>query len=213
MHWTDCGKLSRVINVVRAILFEPKSLGEFNSLQSRIPWINKCKLGVDTASMKYNAICHYFYSFRILLKHYGVSKPGATPTVFARLLSAVFDIENKEKLEAASESEPRWKQQGKHRWKESQQSKSEIPAMMSHELERHWTLPPLTDTLKSTQSTPEQQSILLNMSTSSELLLAIISGWPTSSKIEPSFPASTTMRLNVRDTVTLFYLNKRRRRR
>ncbi|MFA0502875.1 hybrid sensor histidine kinase/response regulator, partial [Vibrio sp. 10N.222.46.A1] len=32
MNWTDCGKLSRVINGECAILFEPKSLGEFSTL-------------------------------------------------------------------------------------------------------------------------------------------------------------------------------------
>ncbi|WP_284070386.1 histidine kinase dimerization/phospho-acceptor domain-containing protein, partial [Vibrio crassostreae] len=68
----------------------------------------------------------------------------------------------------------------------------------------------LIDTLKSTSLNEEQQSILLNMSTSSELLLAIISDVLDFSKIESGCFSLAPQWSNASDTVT-FVLSEQKK--
>ncbi|MCZ8500908.1 ATP-binding protein [Vibrio lentus] len=208
MNWNDCGKLSRVINGECAILFEPKSLGEFNSLHPIVlDQINSVLItGLDSGLTQ--SVIIFIHSNT---KHFSI-ETKATLNRFRPLIErAVFDIENKEKLEATVRERTAELVNARKEAEEANKAKSEFLAMMSHELRTPLNaIIGLIDTLKSTELTEEQQSILLNMSTSSELLLAIISDVLDFSKIESGCFSLAPQWNNVRDTVT-FVLSEQRK--
>ncbi|MCB5358658.1 ATP-binding protein [Vibrio lentus] len=208
MNWNDCGKLSRVINGECAILFEPKSLGEFNSLHPIVlDQINSVLItGLDSGLTQ--SVIIFIHSNT---KHFSI-ETKATLNRFRPLIErAVFDIENKEKLEATVRERTAELVNARKEAEEANKAKSEFLAMMSHELRTPLNaIIGLIDTLKSTELTQEQQSILLNMSTSSELLLAIISDVLDFSKIESGCFSLAPQWNNVRDTVT-FVLSEQRK--
>ncbi|MFA0014918.1 response regulator [Vibrio lentus] len=208
MKWNDCGKLSRVINGECAILFEPKSLGEFNSLHPIIlDQINSVLItGIDSGLTQ--SVIIFIHSNT---KHFSI-ETKATLNRFRPLIErAVFDIENKEKLEATVRERTAELVNARKEAEEANKAKSEFLAMMSHELRTPLNaIIGLIDTLKSTALTQDQQSILLNMSTSSELLLAIISDVLDFSKIESGCFSLAPQWNNVRDTVT-FVLSEQRK--
>ncbi|MFS1905987.1 ATP-binding protein [Vibrio lentus] len=208
MNWDDCGKLSRVINGECAILFEPKSLGEFNSLHPIVlDQINSVLItGLDSGLTQ--SVIIFIHSNT---KHFSI-ETKATLNRFRPLIErAVFDIENKEKLEATVRERTAELVNARKEAEEANKAKSEFLAMMSHELRTPLNaIIGLIDTLKSTKLTEEQQSILLNMSTSSELLLAIISDVLDFSKIESGCFSLAPQWNNVRDTVT-FVLSEQRK--
>ncbi|OED60256.1 hybrid sensor histidine kinase/response regulator [Vibrio tasmaniensis ZS-17] len=208
MNWNDCGKLSRVINGECAILFEPKSLGEFNSLHPIVlDQINSVLItGLDSGLTQ--SVIIFIHSNT---KHFSI-ETKATLNRFRPLIErAVFDIENKEKLEATVRERTAELVNARKEAEEANKAKSEFLAMMSHELRTPLNaIIGLIDTLKSTKLTEEQQSILLNMSTSSELLLAIISDVLDFSKIESGCFSLAPQWNNVRDTVT-FVLSEQRK--
>lgn len=200
MIWNDHGKLSRVINGECAILFEPKSLGEFNTLHPIVlDQINSVLItGIDSGLTQ--SVIIFIHSNT---KHFSI-ETKATLNRFRPLIErAVFDIENKEKLEATVRERTAELVTARKDAERANKAKSEFLAMMSHELRTPLNaIIGLIDTLKSTQLTEEQQSILLNMSTSSELLLAIISDVLDFSKIESGCFSLAPQWSNVRDTVT-----------
>ncbi|MFA0405067.1 ATP-binding protein [Vibrio sp. 10N.222.52.C12] len=200
MLWTDCGKLSRVINGECAILFEPKSLGEFNSLHPIVlDQINSVLItGIDSGLTQ--SVIIFVHSNT---KHFSI-ETKATLNRFRPLIErAVFDIENKEKLEATVRERTAELVTARKDAERANKAKSEFLAMMSHELRTPLNaIIGLIDALKSTQLNEEQQSILLNMSTSSELLLAIISDVLDFSKIESGCFSLAPQWTNIRDTVT-----------
>lgn len=208
MKWNDCGKLSRVINGECAILFEPKSLGEFNSLHPIVlDQINSVLItGIDSGLTQ--SVIIFIHSNT---KHFSI-ETKATLNRFRPLIErAVFDIENKEKLEATVRERTAELVNARKEAEEANKAKSEFLAMMSHELRTPLNaIIGLIDTLKSTALTQDQQSILLNMSTSSELLLAIISDVLDFSKIESGCFSLAPQWNNVRDTVT-FVLSEQRK--
>ncbi|MFA0144690.1 ATP-binding protein [Vibrio lentus] len=208
MNWNDCGKLSRVINGECAILFEPKSLGEFNSLHPIVlDQINSVLItGLDSGLTQ--SVIIFIHSNT---KHFSI-ETKATLNRFRPLIErAVFDIENKEKLEATVRERTAELVNARKEAEEANKAKSEFLAMMSHELRTPLNaIIGLIDTLKSTELTQDQQSILLNMSTSSELLLAIISDVLDFSKIESGCFSLAPQWNNVRDTVT-FVLSEQRK--
>lgn len=208
MKWNDCGKLSRVINGECAILFEPKSLGEFNSLHPFVlDQINSVLItGIDSGLTQ--SVIIFIHSNT---KHFSI-ETKATLNRFRPLIErAVFDIENKEKLEATVRERTAELVNARKEAEEANKAKSEFLAMMSHELRTPLNaIIGLIDTLKSTALTQDQQSILLNMSTSSELLLAIISDVLDFSKIESGCFSLAPQWNNVRDTVT-FVLSEQRK--
>ncbi|MFA0097414.1 ATP-binding protein [Vibrio splendidus] len=208
MNWSDCGKLSRVINGECAILFEPKSLGEFNSLHPIIlDQINSVLItGIDSGLTQ--SVIIFIHSNT---KHFSV-ETKATLNRFRPLIErAVFDIENKEKLEATVRERTAELVTARKDAERANKAKSEFLAMMSHELRTPLNaIIGLIDTLKSTPLNDEQQSILLNMSTSSELLLAIISDVLDFSKIESGCFSLAPQWSNVRDTVT-FVLSEQKK--
>lgn len=200
MIWNDHGKLSRVINGECAILFEPKSLGEFNTLHPIVlDQINSVLItGIDSGLTQ--SVIIFIHSNT---KHFSI-ETKVTLNRFRPLIErAVFDIENKEKLEATVRERTAELVTSRKDAERANKAKSEFLAMMSHELRTPLNaIIGLIDTLKSTQLTEEQQSILLNMSTSSELLLAIISDVLDFSKIESGCFSLAPKWSNVRDTVT-----------
>lgn len=208
IKWNDCGKLSRVINGECAILFEPKSLGEFNSLHPIVlDQINSVLItGIDSGLTQ--SVIIFIHSNT---KHFSI-ETKATLNRFRPLIErAVFDIENKEKLEATVRERTIELVNARKEAEEANKAKSEFLAMMSHELRTPLNaIIGLIDTLKSTALTQDQQSILLNMSTSSELLLAIISDVLDFSKIESGCFSLAPQWNNVRDTVT-FVLSEQRK--
>lgn len=208
IKWNDCGKLSRVINGECAILFEPKSLGEFNSLHPIVlDQINSVLItGIDSGLTQ--SVIIFIHSNT---KHFSI-ETKATLNRFRPLIErAVFDIENKEKLEATVRERTAELVNARKEAEEANKAKSEFLAMMSHELRTPLNaIIGLIDTLKSTALTQDQQSILLNMSTSSELLLAIISDVLDFSKIESGCFSLAPQWNNVRDTVT-FVLSEQRK--
>ena len=208
MTWTDCGKLSRVINGECAILFEPKSLGEFNSLHPIVlDQINSVLItGIDSGLTQ--SVIIFIHSNT---KHFSI-ETKATLNRFRPLIErAVFDIESKEKLEATVRERTAELVTARKDAERANKAKSEFLAMMSHELRTPLNaIIGLIDTLKSTSLNEEQQSILLNMSASSELLLAIISDVLDFSKIESGCFSLAPQWSNVRDTVT-FVLSEQKK--
>ena len=208
MTWTDCGKLSRVINGECAILFEPKSLGEFNSLHPIVlDQINSVLItGIDSGLTQ--SVILFIHSNT---KHFSI-ETKATLNRFRPLIErAVFDIESKEKLEATVRERTAELVTARKDAERANKAKSEFLAMMSHELRTPLNaIIGLIDTLKSTSLNEEQQSILLNMSASSELLLAIISDVLDFSKIESGCFSLAPQWSNVRDTVT-FVLSEQKK--
>ncbi|MFA0077863.1 ATP-binding protein [Vibrio artabrorum] len=200
VDWTDCGKLSRVINGECAILFEPRSLGEFNSLHPIIlDQINSVLITGINSGLTQSVII-FIHSNP---KHFSI-ETKATLNRFRPLIErAIFDIENKEKLEATVRERTAELVTARKEAERANRAKSEFLAMMSHELRTPLNaIIGLIETLNSTQLNQEQCSILFNMSTSSELLLAIISDVLDFSKIESGCFSLTPQWSNVRDTVT-----------
>ena len=208
IKWSDSGKLSRVINGECVILFEPKSLGEFNSLHPIIlDQINSVLItGIDSGLTQ--SVIIFVHSNT---KHFDI-ETKATLSRFRPLIErAVFDIENKEKLEATVRKRTAELVTARKEAERANKAKSEFLAMMSHELRTPLNaVIGLIDTLKSTQLDEEQQSILLNMSTSSELLLAIISDVLDFSKIESGSFSLAPQWSDIRDAVT-FVLSEQKK--
>lgn len=182
IQWQDSGKLSRVINGECTILFEPRSLPEFSSLNSiLLDQINSVLMtGIDTGLTQ--SVIVFIHSNT---KHFSV-ETKATLNRFRPLIErAVFDIENKEKLEATVRERTAELISARKEEERANKAKSEFLAMMSHELRTPLNaIIGLIETLKCSDLTNEQRSIIQSMGTSSELLLAIISDVLDFSKIE-----------------------------
>ncbi|WP_261904061.1 ATP-binding protein [Vibrio fortis] len=200
IQWQDSGKLSRVINGECTILFEPRSLPEFSSLNSiLLDQINSVLMtGIDTGLTQ--SVIVFIHSNT---KHFSV-ETKATLNRFRPLIErAVFDIENKEKLEATVRERTAELISARKEEERANKAKSEFLAMMSHELRTPLNaIIGLIETLKCSDLTNEQRSIIQSMGTSSELLLAIISDVLDFSKIESGCFSLAPQWNNVRDTVT-----------
>ena len=131
ISWQDSGKLSRVINGECTILFEPRNLPEFSSLNSiLVDQINSVLMtGIDTGLTQ--SVIVFIHSNT---KYFSV-ETKATLNRFRPLIErAVFDIENKEKLEATVRERTAELAVAKERAEESDRLKSAFLAAMSHEL-------------------------------------------------------------------------------
>ena len=206
--WRDSGKLSRVINGECTILFEPRNLPEFSSLNSiLLDQINSVLMtGIDTGLTQ--SVIVFIHSNT---KHFSV-ETKATLNRFRPLIErAVFDIENKEKLEATVRERTAELISARKEEERANKAKSEFLAMMSHELRTPLNaIIGLIETLKCSELTCEQRSIIQSMGTSSELLLAIISDVLDFSKIESGCFSLAPQWNNVRDTVT-FVLSEQKK--
>lgn len=206
--WKDSGKLSRIINGECTILFEPRNLPEFSSLNSIVlDQINSVLMtGIDTGLTQ--SVIVFIHSNT---KYFSV-ETKATLNRFRPLIErAVFDIENKEKLEATVRERTAELISARKEEERANKAKSEFLAMMSHELRTPLNaIIGLIDTLKCSQLTCEQRSIIQSMGTSSELLLAIISDVLDFSKIESGCFSLAPQWNSVRDTVT-FVLSEQKK--
>ncbi|MDK9735799.1 response regulator [Vibrio sp. D404a] len=206
--WQDSGKLSRVINGECTILFEPRALPEFSTLNSiLLDQINSVLMtGIDTGVTQ--AVIVFIHSNT---KHFSV-ETKATLNRFRPLIErAVFDIENKEKLEATVRERTAELISARKEEERANKAKSEFLAMMSHELRTPLNaIIGLIETLKCSDLTCDQRSIIQSMSTSSELLLAIISDVLDFSKIESGCFSLTPQWNKVSDTVT-FVLSEQKK--
>lgn len=159
--WKDSGKLSRIINGECTILFEPRNLPEFSSLNSIVlDQINSVLMtGIDTGLTQ--SVIVFIHSNT---KYFSV-ETKATLNRFRPLIErAVFDIENKEKLEATVRERTAELISARKEEERANKAKSEFLAMMSHELRTPLNaIIGLIDTLKCSQLTCEQRSIIQSM--------------------------------------------------